>query len=347
MKRLKDISWLVNEATYRADDSLSYSNLSTYNREGFSKLDGLFDEISGPWLTFGNMVDTLLTSNIDIYNNKFAVAEFPVLTESRLAVVEELFNRHSSSYPKIDLIPESHILKVINELEFQTNWKDDTRIKNILKNGIEYYDLKYQTRGKEIVTLEDHQDAVKCSEKLKNSPTTGWFFTPEPFEEGLDREYQLKFKGKYKGINIRCMADLIIVDHKNKKIYPCDVKTTSYPEWEFAKSFVKWNYYIQAQLYWYIIRQNLDNDPYFKDFELTNFIFIVISRNTLTPLVWEYSDTKAEVDCYYGKNKDIHCRNWRSILEELHYYLTKSPSVPLGIHLEQPNKIVEHLNESL
>ena len=143
MKRLKDISWLVNEATYRADDSLSYSNLSTYNREGFSKLDSLFDEISGPWLTFGNMVDTLLTSNIDIYNNKFAVAEFPVLTESRLAVVEELFNRHSSSYPKIDLIPESHILKVINELEFQTNWKDDTRIKNILKNGIEYYDLKY------------------------------------------------------------------------------------------------------------------------------------------------------------------------------------------------------------
>ena len=347
MKRLKDISWLVNEATYRADKDLSYSNLSTYNREGFSKLDSLFEEISGPGLTFGNMVDTLLTEGIDLYNNKFAVAEFPVLTESRLAVVEEVFAKHSKTYSKLEDIPAPLILNTINELEFQTNWKDDTRVNNIIKNGVEYYALKYQTRGKEIVTEEDHQDAVKCVEKLKNSTTTGWFFTPEPFDDTIDREFQLKFKGQYKGIGIRCMADLIIVDHKNKTIIPCDLKTSYYPEWEFPRSFIKWNYYIQAQMYWYIIRQNLDKDPYFKDFKLSNFIFIVISRNTLTPLVWEYPDTKVEGDCYYGKNKDILCRNWRGILEELNYYLTNNPDIPLGIHKDKTNNITTILNESL
>ena len=44
-KSLKDISWLVDEPTYRADEALSYSTLSTYEREGkFEKLPTLFEQ---------------------------------------------------------------------------------------------------------------------------------------------------------------------------------------------------------------------------------------------------------------------------------------------------------------
>ena len=44
-KNLKDISWNVDEPTYRADSALSYSTLARFAREGFNKLDSLFTPI--------------------------------------------------------------------------------------------------------------------------------------------------------------------------------------------------------------------------------------------------------------------------------------------------------------
>lgn len=49
-KSLRDISWQVDEPTYRADPALSYSTLARYEREGFNNLDKLFDRIETPSL---------------------------------------------------------------------------------------------------------------------------------------------------------------------------------------------------------------------------------------------------------------------------------------------------------
>ena len=62
-KSLYDISWKVDEPTYRADPALSYSTLARYEREGFNNLDKLFDRIETPSLVFGSCVDTLITGN--------------------------------------------------------------------------------------------------------------------------------------------------------------------------------------------------------------------------------------------------------------------------------------------
>ena len=56
-KSLKDISWNVTEAEYRADSALSQSTLTRYEREGFNNLSKLFDKIESPSLTFGSAVD--------------------------------------------------------------------------------------------------------------------------------------------------------------------------------------------------------------------------------------------------------------------------------------------------
>ena len=41
-------------------------------------------------------------------------------------------------------------------------------------------------------------------------------------------------------------------------------------------------------LYWRIIKANLMQDSYFKDFTLENYRFIVVNKESLTPLVWEF-----------------------------------------------------------
>lgn len=135
---------------------------------------------------------------------------------------------------------------------------------------------------------------------------------------------------------------LIIVDHDKKVIIPVDLKTSSKYEWDFYKSFVEYRYDIQARLYWRIIRYNLDRDPYFKDFKLLDYRFIVVNKVSLTPLVW---------NCEFTQNigpiefKNIVLEDPEDIGKELNTYLTSRLSVPIGISLKDPNSLTKWLNK--
>lgn len=95
--------------------------------------------------------------------------------------------------------------------------------------------------------------------------------------------------------------------------------------------------YIQARLYWRIIRDNMDRDPYFKDFSLEDYRFIIVNPKTLTPLVWEFPLTK-----YYGALIDDDGNEIRDpyvIGKELRAYLDCKPPVPNGINQDGVNII--------
>ena len=344
-KSLYDISWQVTEEEYRADPAYSYSTLAKFNREGFDNLHKLFDRVDTPSLLFGSMVDTLLTDGQEEFNNKYEVAEFPNISDNLIQVSRSLFEKYCDEHRSLDFIPDSDIADVGEACGYYANAKYVSyRVKKIREECAEYYNLLFLSRDKTLVSTEDYQAALDCVEKLRTSSMTSWYFESDnPFNNNIERLYQLKFKGEYEGINLRCMADLIIVDHEKKTITPCDLKTSFKPEWRFYKSFIEWNYWIQAQLYWYIIRQNLDKDPVLKDYKLLNYKFIVISRNTRKPLVWEYKDTQLITDITYGKAGQYECKNWRNIVKDLHYYMTQSSELPIGI--SEINDIKEWLNK--
>jgi hypothetical protein len=180
---------------------------------------------------------------------------------------------------------------------------------------------------------------------LKNSESTKFYFADDnPFEPDIERLYQLKFKGTFNGVNYRNMADLIIVNHKEKWVKPVDLKTSSKAEWDFYKSFIEWKYDIQSRLYWAIIRQNMDKDEYFKDFKLLDYDFIVVNRHTLTPLVWNCPFTQYTGTLKFGKNNQIELRSPFEIGEELSNYLSSRPAVPNGISTNTSNNIENWLN---
>ena len=62
-------------------------------------------------------------------------------------------------------------------------------------------------------------------------------------------------------------------------------------------------YMIQARLYWRLLRATMDEDDYFKDFKLEDYRFIVVNKESLTPLVWEFEDTAKMGALYYGKDR--------------------------------------------
>lgn len=101
---------------------------------------------------------------------------------------------------------------------------------------------------------------------------------------------------------------------------------------------------IQARLYYRIIKANLEQDEYFKDFEIEPYRFIVVNKETLTPLVWIYPDTFKEGPLTYGKYNQIVCRDPEDIGRELTYYMNNRPIVPNNISITGDNDLLNWLN---
>lgn len=342
MKTLKDISWDVDEPTYRADPALSYSTLSRYEREGFNNLSTLYDKVETPSLTFGSAVDALVTGGQEEFDRNFFVAEFPPLSESVEKIVKALFERHCINCYLLAAIPDADIISLSEEMKYQLNWKPETRAKVIKEQGSEYYSLLHAAGDRKILSTALKEDIDNCVNALRTSEATSKYFNP--FDNTFEKHYQLKFKATLAGVNYRCMADLLAVDHKNKIIYPIDLKTSGHAEWDFFDSFVQWNYQIQARLYWRIIRVNLDQDETFKEYELAPYRFVVVNKKTLTPLVWRFDATTAYGTLYFGGNTQIEMKDPEEIGRELNFYLSSSPKVPVGISTTGENNIIVWLN---
>lgn len=347
MKTLKDISWQVSEEEYRADKALSYSTLAKFAREGFNGLPKLFDKIETPSLTFGSAVDSIITGGQQEFDERFMVAEFPDVSDSIKPIVDKLFNIYGGSCTDLYNIADSKVLDVITENNYQNNWRPETRVKVVREKGNEYYKLKFIAGTKTILSNDTYNDVMATVRALKESDATKWYFADNnPFDD-TQRFYQLKFKATLDGVDYRCMADLIIVIPSTKTIVPIDLKTSFKPEWDFFKSFIEWRYDIQSRLYWRIIRDNLDRDPVFKDYYLTNYRFIVANRKSLTPLVWEFESTQTEGTLELGNNKSVILRDPQDIGLELSIYLSNNPSVPKGIATNGLNSLEDWINNNI
>ena len=341
VKSLKDISWKVTEAEYRQDAALSYSTLSRFEREGFSKLNSLFDRVATPSLTFGSIVDALITGTLSEFEDNFYIMDdIGDISETQKSIVATLFDIHKDAKSLVSITNEE-ILDTCKQFNYGNNWKDITKINLIRTNGTKYFKALRESDGKTAITMDEYLLAKKCVDSLKESDTTKFFFFDNPFDESndyIERLYQLKFKGEDPDLHIpyRCMLDLIVVDHKNKTIQPVDLKTSSHFEYEFPESFIQWEYQIQARLYYRILEQNVLKDPYFKDFKILDYKFIVINKNSRIPLVWDFEKTKTigNLQLQGGKShKDFTLRDPYVIGNELSEYLKSTPIVPNGINI--------------
>lgn len=342
-KSLRDISWQVSEPEYRQDPALSYSTLSRYEREGFNNLDKLFERVESPSLVFGSAVDTLITGSEEEFNEQFMVAQLDTPpSDTLIAITKRLFEKWSNAYPNLIDIPNDAIITTIQDIPWNNHWLPATRAKKIKEDCAAYYKLLYLSEGKTILNTYVYQDVLNTVDKLRSADATRFYFEKDnAFDDNIERLYQLKFKATFNGVDYRCMSDLLIVIHDKKLVVPVDLKTSYKPEWDFYKSFTEWRYDIQGRLYWRIIRYNMDQDPYFKDFKLADYRFIVANKKTLTPLVWLFENTQKEGDIIL--RNDVILRDPFTIGEELSGYLSNTPAVPNGIELVKPNRLEDWL----
>ena len=246
-----------------------------------------------------------------------------------------------------DELLDDQLAEVGKECGFYAGDKYTAYRSKLIREGCrEYYTLLSSATGKTLVSQKDYDDAVACKEAFLTSPYTSYYFGTT---EGQEQYFQLKFKGEdpLNNLPYRCMADYIKVDHLEKKVHLFDIKTTSSPEEEFPKSFLKYYYNLQSRNYWRLIRQAMNKDPYYKDFKLMDYIFLVVNRNTLTPLAWIDSKTQAVGDVVYttSNGRKIVIRDPYTIGLELTWYRTNNPQYPTGVSVQ--NSITSYIESNM
>ena len=309
MKSLKEIALHIDEPTYRKMPELSYSILSRFQSVGFN-IDKLQESVSSPSLTFGSATDAIITGGQEEFERNFMVVDLPNIPESASNCVRIIWNKYKDTYKHLNEIP----MDILNtELQLNGFWPNSrysaqARINGFFKNPVEdYYQLNYIAENKSIITTELYMQILQAVNALKTSPATKNYFAEDnPWDNSIERLYQLKFRADLNGVGYRCMMDECIVLHDKKLIIPVDLKTScSCEEKDFYFNFLQWHYQLQARLYSRILRANLDKDKYFKDFKILNYRFIFCHKDSCSPLVWEFEETHSKGTLYLGRHKQI------------------------------------------
>lgn len=343
--KFKDITWDVDEETYRADPSFHYSMLSRYAKEGFKCIKNIRDfSEKTPSLIFGSVVDCLITGGENEFNKRFYILDYKI-SDTLKQITEQIYNRNFIVYKSIEDIPDDKILESIEEIEYYNNLKPEKRVEKIKTGCKDYYIELVNVNGRCVINRETYDDAVKTVESLKEYSLLKTIFFNNPFDENNEILFQAKFREELCGMTFKCMFDILHIDHANKIIYPIDLKTSSVEEYCFSKEFIKWKYYLQAWLYKSILVKYIKNTE-FKDYYVSDFIFIVINKDSLIPLIYDFhvpcSEDSLSEDITLQCNKNsITLESPIRLAKEIHYYESSNSVCPIGIVQSIPNNLNE------
>ena len=334
MKSLYDISLKITEPEYRKMPELSYSIISRFQSVGYD-IEKLQEKVSSPSLLFGAATDALLTGGQEEFERNFMVVDLPNIPDSASNCVRIIWNKYKDTYKHLNEIP----MDILNtELQLNGFWPNSrysaqARINGFFKNPVEdYYQLNYIAENKSIITTELYMQILQAVNALKTcSATKNYFAEDNPWDNSIERLYQLKFRADLNGVGYRCMMDECIVLHDKKLIIPVYLKTScSCEEKGFYFNFLQWHYQLQARLYSRILRANLDQDEYFKDFKILNYRFIFCHKDSCSPLVWEFEETHSKGTLYLGRHKQIGLPDPEDLGKELFLFFSS------GQKIEQP-----------
>lgn len=340
MKSFKELSLNITEEEYRNNGRFHYSDIAGYMREGFSYLKKTEKDESES-LKFGSVVDCMLTEEPEVFLDRFCVITDFNLSDNQKAVIQDLIQ---TGYDKLEDIPSDMVLEAL-----QAYYKNPkTQFSKLIEDGSSYYRYLKLNEGKTAIDVAMYNDAVETSTAIFRNETTAPFFTKTKIAD-VDKFYQLKFDGEIEGIPVCAMVDVIYVEHSTKRIWLIDLKTTcANYEWEFPKSFVKYRYDVQAKLYSQVVRQCMDKDDFYKDYQIEGFTFVYVSRKNKQPLLWTFdqglfSDYDIVIDRPDGKK--IVLDDYRHHLRQMFEIKEYDYQVPIGIWQNKGNDILFHLKE--
>lgn len=347
MTTLKEHSLNLQEQAYHDYPAWSYSKIAKYAKEGFSAVDailnGKHDEPTAS-MEFGSLFDSMITKGKKTLDDYIVYDGSVPPSEKR--VLDCLAQRTEAS--SLMSIPLNIIQQAMDDCQYYTNWKCDTRFKRLCEYQ-QYFEAA--SSGKKIVSRADWDDAVEMYKVFRSDSFLKELFGTKSTDE-VEYLYQMQFLvdwelSEWHTVKLKIMPDLLKIDHVNKTVQPVDLKTSSIPAWNFKENFIKYRYDIQAKLYSDVLRVVLD-DADMKMYTILPYLFTDISRSDKIPVTYVYDQTSPEQQesfSFTSKGKSYTYKGWQTLLNEILDYQDTNAKVPSNIELGKPNDILEIIND--
>src|SRR5574343_364863 len=242
--KLKDKILIIPDQEYRDIPAFSYSLLKAIDEEG-PQIITEPRNVTGKALEFGQLVDILLTAperKDEIFWTK--TVEKPTASLLQLAdalILDAIINERNAT----DVTSDDSVNEKIKELKLWSNIKDEDKLKDKWFSSlfINYINETLAAKGKIVISSDTLINAEHCANVLKTHP-----YTADLFVETDDIEilYQASLLYPFKKTKGKARLDLIRVDHKNKIIYPYDIKRGSKLPSKFEESLYEFKYYLQV-----------------------------------------------------------------------------------------------------
>lgn len=225
---------------YENKDHVSQSQLKLLN-EGLHKFKSekepeLYYE-EKEYFVIGKAVDIIVTQGRDAFDKFFYISK---LEEKPSDTIMSIWHEVYDNYDNFDKSFDSLILNACNNHNYQTNWKDDTRIKKI-QESILYFEELIEAKERQIITTEENFLIREYVDKIINGKYTHFFFDDMETAE-IDYYFQMPVYFMTNGVQCKALLDMVIVDHINKTMQPIDIKTSSDTARNFYKTMRRYRY---------------------------------------------------------------------------------------------------------
>lgn len=156
-----------------------------------------------------------------------------------------------------------------------------------------WYKMKRSAHGRILVDMDDVTNAEKIVNDLKTYRDTSWIYTLQSNERyKVYKEMPVFFH--HEGIDLKMMADGIIVDHQSRTVTPYDTKV-GWNSNNFSKQYLDNWYYLQAIIYHTGIANGWMHEKGIEGYKLSPMQFVSVhSLCWYKPLIYRVTEKQLE-----------------------------------------------------
>lgn len=288
---------MITQEVFRETQAISFSKLSKLADGPQAYKVSLEEKESSPGLTFGSVVDILLTRP-DSFDT-----EFYVITGNKPS--SDMMIKFCEIYAETDDLQQAY---VASGFKISLN----AVLSKFQTEGKSYYDSLVLGKGKKMIDAETLFAGNQAVNALKTNPFTRKYFSPE---EGIEILYQVPiiwksnigklpydiYNAESIEVTFKGIIDIVRIDHNKKTIEIVDIKTGSEG---FRKAFWKYKLYLQGSMYYYGMIEFVRKNDFIKDYLIDETKFLYVDSNLYYPPViykMNRSDIFHGKDGYYPK----------------------------------------------
>lgn len=301
------------ETIYRQTEAIHYSLLSDLATD---PTEVSLDKGDKVYFSEGKLAECLLF-NPEEFENEFFVSHTALPSED----IQEVVKNYMVEFPKQNLDAKKEALFYhINNVGYakKSKWLKDTKIKKVIEEGTPYLKVLQESAGRTIIDNKLYTKYKTFIPFIKTS-----LFYMELFKKEYEIRTTVPIYFEYEGELCKVLIDILLIDHKNKRVIPVDLKTVKgKKEDEFESNYWNYHYYLQGSFYSF----GLAHHPLVTDngYSIAPFTFFVLRKNKLTsPVTFEMSLEDLKVGELGGKsrmNPNYEIKGYKQLIEEYKWH---------------------------